>query len=137
MGTHRWRNFFYQRKSRNPSAAVFMGGGELPFERKQATTRKSKRMVKDPQNQIAISVSAFRGSVFFFFGCSGSVFFVEQNLSGVAEPQVEEEWGERQREIRLRLRERNRFYRVCFWRNSYRVRKGFYFFFLIIFFFFK
>ena len=24
-------------------------------------------MVKDPQNQIAISVSAFRGSVFFFW----------------------------------------------------------------------
>ena len=57
------------------------------------------------------------------------MFFVEENLSGVAEPQVEEEWGERRREIRLRLRERNRFYRVCFWRNSYRSEKGFTFFF--------
>ena len=77
MGTHRWRNFFYQRKSRNPSAAVFMGGGELLFERKQATTRKSKRMVKDPQNQIAISVSTFRGSVFFFL--DAAVLFFLQN----------------------------------------------------------
>ena len=41
-----WRKFFYQRKSRNPSAAVFMGGGDylLRGSRPQPENQREKAL---------------------------------------------------------------------------------------------